>query len=67
VALPERLDGAAILSLNRGFDGYRRFRREPFQRVQLRTKWCLIILNPAPALVSPALSEWLTRRRLTTP
>ena len=53
VAMPERLDGASILSLNRGFNGYRLFRREPFQRVQLSTNWCLTILNPSPTLDRP--------------
>lgn len=35
VTLSERLDIAEILSLERDFDGYRRFRREPFRRVAL--------------------------------
>lgn len=35
VALSERLDIAAILSLDSDFDVYRRFRREPFFRVFL--------------------------------
>ena len=35
VTLSERLDIAEILSLERDFDVYRRFRREPFRRVRL--------------------------------
>ena len=35
VALSERLDVAEILSLDSDFDVYRRFRKQPFQRVEL--------------------------------
>jgi predicted nucleic acid-binding protein len=35
VTISERLDVAEILSLDSDFDVYRRFRREPFCRVQL--------------------------------
>lgn len=35
VALSERLDVKEILSLDADFDVYRRFRREPFQRLRL--------------------------------
>ena len=35
VALSERLDVKEILSLDGDFDVYRRFRREPFQRLRL--------------------------------
>ncbi|GDX74329.1 hypothetical protein LBMAG40_09860 [Cyanobium sp.] len=35
VTLSERLEIAEILSLDSDFDGYRRFRREPFRRVSL--------------------------------
>ena len=35
VALSERLDIAEILSLDSDFDVYRRFRHEPFRRIQL--------------------------------
>ncbi|MFN6337459.1 MAG: type II toxin-antitoxin system VapC family toxin [Cyanobacteriota bacterium] len=35
VALSERLDVEEILSLDGDFDVYRRFRREPFQRLRL--------------------------------
>jgi len=35
VALSERLDVKEILSLDSDFDVYRRFRREPFERVML--------------------------------
>ena len=36
VTLSERLEIAEILSLERDFDVYRRFRREPFRRVSLQ-------------------------------
>ncbi len=36
VVLSERLNIAAILSLDSDFDVYRRFRRQPFQRVPLQ-------------------------------
>lgn len=35
VALSERLDAKEILSLDGDFDVYRRFRRDPFQRLRL--------------------------------
>ncbi|MFN9933883.1 MAG: hypothetical protein ACK55R_13110 [Cyanobacteriota bacterium] len=36
VALSERLDGKEILSLDGDFDVYRRFRREPVERIMIR-------------------------------
>jgi hypothetical protein len=50
VALPERLDLSEIRRLDRDFDEFRRFRREPCQRVRLSRDSCLSILNSAPAL-----------------
>jgi hypothetical protein len=53
VAMLKRLDLTEIRRLDRDFDEFRRFRREPFQLVRLSSDSCLTILNPSPTLYRP--------------